>query len=277
MARLCFDSGGCARPQVALEYELCSSLTGDRFAYFAAANLGYVAVHYGRDRVRLWFRPSRVSELALTEVVHWLFEWKPTRVALTTYVEDWNDRVLPLNAAVAYLCESSASISPQQVYSRKRVGEEVIAAEPTMQGLLEFWQEMGHLYCPERYERMSQTLLGRRLFVIELKEQRLFFRYAGMAVGRRTIADKIPSNTLVEALPDEHYALNTAVSYRDALARNGSPSIEYVSAYLRSSERPEAYIEYLRLLLPCSSSDGNKFLLGTSVVQPTIHPSLKVG
>ncbi|MFY0612982.1 MAG: hypothetical protein JXQ99_15740 [Hyphomicrobiaceae bacterium] len=267
MRRVCFDSSGRLYEQAQLQHENGAALFGDAFAEYAACNLGYVSCARHANHARLWVRPTHVSNDALTEAVYYLVQECPSRVALHVFQGAWATAIMPVGQAVSLLCEYSRLGEAQADYERTDITE----LPPCFQGLVNLWQALSGSYQPEKYLKLASEQLDDRLFVVERHVDHLRYQYFGSGIGRRTFAKEVAEGAPVECFSDTAYALRTAVSYHDAFEKADQPSLERIFTRLRSQQSPEAYLDYVRLLLPCKSPNGNALLVGTSVMQSMVH------
>jgi len=250
-----------------MEQRMGSSLSGDAFAAYAAANLGYVSASEHSGYIRLWVRPSHASEQALTEAVFWLAEIPSGRVVLEIFGDDWSTTIAPLGHAIDQLCAYS---------DRKSLGDGYRRAETShlpdpLRELLTLWKSLSGRYEPEQYSNLARSQLNDRLFIVGEGADHLYYEHFGGGIGKHTFAGEMNKGAPVESFSDSTYALHTAVSYHEALEKADQPSLEQVSARVRSIGGPEAQIEYTRLLLPCHTRTGERLLVGSSVVQSMIH------
>lgn len=268
MRRLCFDCNGLQQDQKYLEHRFGSALSDDNFAAYAAANLGYVSAAVRSDYVRLWVRPSHASEQALTEAVFWLAQSDTRRIRLESLNEKkWSTTIAPLGHVIDLLC----AYSDQKFLGDGYCRIETEHVPPPLQELLDLWKAHSGEYHPEAYKSLARSLLNDRLFVVAKSSDHLYYRDFGTGMARNTFAAEVRKGVPVENLSDTTYALHTAISYHEAFQNSDRPTLEQVSAHVKSESFPEAQIEYIRLLLPCRDANGESLLVGSSVVQSMVH------
>jgi len=267
MRRMCFDSGGLLYEQAQLQYNSGSTLSDDAFAAYAACNLGYIGCASHSAHVRLWVRPSHVSDDALTGAIYYLAQEHPSRVVLHTFENSWTTAIVPRGHAIDLLCQFSRLGEAQVDYRRR----EITVLPQRFRALLELWKSLSGSYRPEQYLNLASELLDDRLFVIERQPEHLRYQHFGGSIGRRTFVKEVAQGATVECFSDASYALNTEISYNEAFEKPNKPSLEQISTRVRSEHLPEAYIEYVRMLLPCRNSSGDPLLVGTSIMQSMVH------
>lgn len=269
MRRLCFDCDGLQHDQGYLEHRFGSALSDDSFAAYAAANLGYVsAAVRSDDYIRLWVRPSHASEQALTEAVFWLAQCDAGRIVLECMNDKkWSTTIAPLGHVIDLLC----AYSDQKLLGDGYRRTETEHVPQPLQELLDLWKAHAGVYHPEAYRSLARSLLNDRLFVVAKSADHLYYRDFGTGMANNTFAAEVRKGVPVEKLSDTTYALHTAISYHEAFQNSDRPTLEQVSAHVKSHSFPEAQIEYIRLLLPCRSAHGESLLVGSSVVHSMIH------
>ena len=267
MRRVCFDSSGWLFDQEQLQFDNGSSLSGDLFAAYAACNLGYVSCAISNSHARLWVRPTHVSNDALTEAIYYLVQECPSRVAIETFAASWSTTLLPVGQAMERLCAYAQLGEPRSDYQRSEIAE----LPQRFRGLLELWKSLSGTYRHDQYLKLASEQLDDRLFVVDRRSDHLSYHHVVQSICRRTFAKEVAQGAPVECFSDTSYALKTAVSYHDAFHKPGRPSLEQISTRLRSEQSPEAYLDYVRLLLPCRNSNGASLLVGTSVMKSMVH------
>jgi hypothetical protein len=244
---------------------------------YAVRNLGHARVTLRSGAAHVMFRPSILNAVTLAGVFLSVFENQPARVALAHVSNNGMLRHEIFGTAQAafwrmedlVLIEADSS-RPRFIAEKTNLLQLDHAVAARMLQLIDLWQVTSARWTQTHMTRFRQFDVAKTTMVAAgtARSNRLVIEACGAGY---TFAEEPWQRTLavghdLDQQPDRDYGAWAANGYRRA-ASGGAPRIESVNALIRTPGIPARRSRYARLLLPWTTSRGNRVITSTSFVK----------
>lgn len=270
MRHLVIDDHGDIRPGQLVWAEIGPQLTFAAFEEFCVRNMGFVCLTETWTGLRLHWRPTVVTHHTQSAMLRWLATAAPNRVLVTTEgshpsVNLCSDGIAAAKLVMDILKQVEID-SPDM--RRKRIPLVDLDDRHAFGALVERWRNAGGVYRPDEFKDLLNTTFGRRFVTLEPAEgtSDLFVREVGDGFS---ILDKSwfrqASGRRFSDQPDVRYGYWATQAYRDALS-SAEPVLENVDIILKQPRQNRVRATYDRIILPCTTPDGRRLLLGATLM-----------
>jgi hypothetical protein len=265
---LLFDDEGTTWPANSMELRrrlACLTYQGDLSADLVR-NLGFVAIRACRQRFTLRLHVQVVSSVALAAAFYWLFDHRPGSVVIDFVGEDRPAEIYPsTDEAIARLIRLTRWNELNKKVAEKPCPLDQLSPQSPLHGLLRLWQEnRGRFNAPALIDYASQHLASRFIVIRQCAFDRLLFHILGegLHVPDRSWL-KSAVGRPVEDQPDAEYWGWVAQTYRETLSTN-RPGLSDIDADIFWPSRGWVRRRYRRLRLPCTATDGARYLFSAN-------------
>lgn len=280
MVLFCDDGDEWGSRIAQLKRRLETRETDEAFVDFAIRNIGYIQVsHLATGRAVVKLRGKTASPLALSNTIYWMYDHGPNRIMGEVFDEAtqrYHLRVLGDKVTAKQrlwaMCAKADSSGPWQVARAPR-SLDALAPDSPLRVAIGFWQEKARTFSLEPVRSLLAREIGGRYMILRL--DRPTDELVIVEVG-----DGLPEfarNSLARCVglraqdqPDYDYGRSCAQAYREALAR-GEPVLEDVDAVVAWPGFGRMRRRYKRLMLPFTAGNGDRWLLTTTVQDPSIE------
>lgn len=280
MVLFCDEGGEWGSRIAQLKRRLQSRETDEAFVDFSIRNTGYIQVTRlptGRAIVKL--RGKTASPLALSNTSYWLHDYGPNRIMGNVFDESartFRMRVLGDKTTATQrlwaMCAKAESTVPWQVARAPR-SLDALAPDSPLRVAVSFWQEKARTFSLEPVRSLLAREIGGRYMIVRLDSatDELVIVEVGDGLpefARQSLARCV--GLRAQDQPDYDYGRSCAQAYREALAR-GEPVLEDVDAVVAWPGFGRMRRRYKRLMLPFTAGNGDRWLLTTTVQDPSIE------
>lgn len=225
---------------------------------FCVRNLGFIWLDTDRDRVRLRFRPDRVSKEAIAAVLFWLFDHPPLQAVLTRYDEGWHDEIVRGASELFDRLLTLKMVAEQPSgtwFKRTPVPLTGLNSTSPLHALVTRWPQLTTSSMAEIAE-LCDRLFGGTFTMVErdLNHEHVITHqgFGYRIYDKRYLRSAI--GTRIEDDPNPDYGIWVAQGLRDVLRRQ-QPIIEDVDASLVTGPTSRR-VAYRRILVPLGIRDG---------------------
>lgn len=280
MVLFCDEGGEWGSRIAQLKRRLQSRETDQSFVEFGIRNIGYVQVNRlptGRAVVKL--RGRTVSPLALSNTSYWIHDHCPNRIMGEIFDEasrQFQLQVLGDKSTATQrlwgMCAKADSSAPWRV-ARAPCSLEALAPDSPLLVAISFWQEKARTFSLEPVRALLAREIGGRYMIVRVdpRTDELVIVEVGDGLpefARSSLARCV--GLRAQDQPDYDYGRSCAQAYREALAR-GEPVLEDVDAVVAWPGFGRMRRRYKRLMLPFTAGNGDRWLLTTTVQDPSIE------
>lgn len=265
---LLFDDQGATWPASSMELRrrlACLNYQGD-LAADLVRNLGFVAIRACGNRSTLRVHVQVVSSVALAAAFYWLFDHRPGSVLIDFVGEDRPAELYAsTDAAIARLIQLTRWNDLNKKVAEKPCPLDQLSPQSPLYGLLQLWyQDEGRFNAPALIGYASQHLSARFIVIRQCAFDRLLFHILGegLHVPDRSWL-KSAVGRPVEDQPDAEYWGWVAQTYRETLSAN-YPALSDIDADIYWPSRGWVRRRYRRLRLPCTATDGTRYLFSAN-------------
>jgi len=264
----------------ALRKYIGSDLPWKFLAGYAIDNLGYCSVRSRSTSAQISIRPQIITQATLAAAIYWLFEQRAERIAISMSHGRWTHQLFTSkwSALTALTSEADAQLQARgaDFFNRRRPLDNVTLFPP-LAALLRWAGERNCVYAREGLYRLIDGPLGRRALVLGLNHEATRLTIREWGSGYRTYSrawlDRAKGLN-VEDQRDFSFASKAAVSYRLAWTARQA-LLEDVDARVLDEEGKLNPVRYTRIIIPMRDAAGRPVLVGASVVNPAVKPSLE--
>ncbi len=261
---------------------------------YVVRNLGFVAIsRRSRERMMVRLRPSLVSGAALNSALRVLVGQEFAQGEIQHYGREWTSEVWPNDPAMLHrlveLCEKShAPAEPR--FGAKALQLDSLADTDgnPLRPLFQKWRVSASVFDDTTMPFLIGYGLDYRLIVMTAEDAGDPLRFQFMGEGFKFYDARQKANIIgapIDHQPDSDYGRWLASQY-SKVVETGKPSLDYVTACIRSDQGPGRRSRYERLLLPWRTADNRLLVTCASILisseteaaengdfQPEISPS----
>ncbi len=258
-----------------LRHAYDSPYSGGEFSDYAVVNLGFIATNVYGHSAQIRLRPNFTADAAFDSLYRWLLSRRFDRVVITWLGDGWKNEMLRSNQAALIrlddLIEVAKRHRPEDFLSTN-ISKEEIHRDPALSSVMNKWTNAIGDDGPKSVHSAINSVLGNRYIILQQDNtgQRLLYKELGDGLFTdydtwRTCAVGAP----MEEMPDRTYGRWAAGCYLDAL-NEMQPRIENVDAIVQWPRSGRTRMRYRRLILPLTTPDGGRIVVGGSLVDDRI-------
>lgn len=270
---LVMDDGEIVAVAEARLRRFCPQLDNETFTTFAVRNLGAAAVLDRGDCLRIRWRPEGMTQATLAGLVHWLVDRADRRVVVSRLGRTWTHTLVPSRRlAVNILLEThdAGNRRTRRFYAARRQLAEGLCRRP-FRDALDYAEAHSGVLDESRTATLGDGILQGRYILLKAEGDHLVLHRVG--TGFQTIDPRwrsLATRLELEDQPDCAYGRWVSSAYREAVAA-GLPLVDDVDAEVEFAPDRHVRLRYRRLILPAAGTEGQRLLLGTSEIDPTIN------
>lgn len=237
-------------------------------------NLGFVAVGKRPGSTRIRLNPATASPVALAALFHKLADDRPDRIVVSSLGDRDTDELcghwIKATDSISRLVFNAHQTGNQAFLSR-RIKTDSLVGSP-LGTLLERWRGTEHAFNPDAFYDILRHLLAGRFMIAEAQSghNRMMIRSLGNGFlshdarwRRHAVGQSIESH------PDHYYGKWAANIYRETL-KNDGPRVDDVDVMVKRVGETPQRVRYRRLIVPFQVSADVTWLLGASIIDPSI-------
>lgn len=238
-------------------------------------NLGFIALEARPASFRIRLKPAIASPVALAALFHKLADDRPARVIVSCLgahhadelCGSWRDATDRISRLV-FKTHQNAS----RAFLIQRLPTEHHLDAP-LRALLNRWRDTERRFSRAAFDEVLRTQLAGRHVIVESRVGHAGVTLLSIGDGffsynehwRRQIVGRS-----MEIHPDYYYGKWAANLYREAVKEEG-PRLDNVDVMVKRVGETPRRVRYRRLILPFQVSPDVKWLLGASIVDPSIN------
>ncbi len=225
--------------------------------------------------MRIRFRPRVVADVALATAVYLLADDPPARIALSWFGAGWLDEIYgSWKAAVQRMADltiKARALQSDAFRLRERNISRLSAGDPLGELFARWRSHRGH-FDAAIFTPLIQGKLQDRYATVTSHSSNPTLTFASIGTGflsynkawRRAVRGR-----RMEDQPDVLYGTWAANAYREALA-SGEPRLDDVDALINRPGLGSHRVRYRRLIVPFRPYSGVTYLLGASLIDPSV-------
>lgn len=241
---------------------------------YVVRNLGFVSIsRRSQDRMMVRLRPSMVSGSALDSALRVLVAQDFSQGEIQHFGQDWTSEVWPNDPAMLHrlveLCEKNADMTEPRFGAKPLQLDSLSDSEGNpLRPLFQKWRVSSSTFDDTTMPFLIGYGLDYRLMVMTAQGsgEPLRFQFFGEGFkfyNARQKADVIGAP--IDHQPDPEYGKWLAAQY-SKVVDTGKPSLDYVTACIRSDTGPGRRSRYERLLLPWRTADNRLLVTCASIL-----------
>ena len=244
---------------------------------YVVRNLGFVAIsRRSSDRMMVRLRPSMVSGQALDSALRVLVSQNFAQGEIQHFGQDWTSEVWPNDPAMLHrlveLCEKSAGTKEPQ-FGAKALQLDSLAEtdDNPLRPLFQKWRVSSSVFDDTTMPFLIGYGLDYRLTVMTAQGHGEPMRFQFFGEGFKFYDAKQKANIIgapIDHQPDPDYGKWLRAQYSKVI-ETGKPSLDYVTARIKSDDGPGRRSRYERLLLPWRTNDNKLLVTCASILMST--------
>ena len=244
---------------------------------YVVRNLGFVSIsRRSSDRMMVRLRPSLVSAPALDSALRVLVGQEFTQGEIQHYHQDWTSEVWPNDPAMLHrlveLCQKdSQGKEPQFGVKPLRLDSLADTDGNPLRPLFQKWRISSSVFDDTTMPFLIGYGLDYRLMVMTAQGAGEPLRFQFFGEGFKFYDAKQKADVIgapIDKQPDPDYGRWLRDQY-SKVVESGKPSLDYVTARIRSDQGPGRRSRYERLLLPWRTGDDKILVTCASILIST--------
>jgi len=233
------------------------------------------AVHVTRSRrgCRIRIRPADATDAALAALAYHLADDRPARVILSWYDGTWHDALFSeWSQVLARLFALAAGARGRDAFRHTPRPIGAVVRHPPLARLLARWHSLRRRFDRPSLEPLLRDDLGGRYIIVEARPDRPDLTVRAFGDGFVVYDDdwvRTAPGLRLQDQPDYAYGTWVAEAYRAALTAD-APRLDDVDAVIAMPRVGAIRFRYRRLILPFRTARHAAWLVGASVIDPTL-------